>query len=102
MGDRIMTSVSNISFVQPNNTHRSLLELTYLYDRGLNVLNSSLDLTFPYRPLNPFNYTGDSSNLNPAPRSRTKLSVRLQFKCPDDLFLPVIWTLNILRCFAWP
>jgi len=78
--------VSNISFVQPNNTHRSLLELAYLYEHGLNVLNSSLDLTFPNQPLNPFNYTGDSSNLNRAPRFGTKLSV----KCPGDLFLPII------------
>ncbi len=74
-GDRIMASVSNISFVQPNSTHRSLLELAYLYDHGQNVLNSSLDLTFPDRPLNPFNYTGNSSSLNPAPGSGTKLSV---------------------------
>jgi hypothetical protein len=78
--------VSNISFVQPNNTHRSLLELAYLYEHGLNVLNSSLDLTFPNQPLNPFNYTGDSSNLNRAPGFGTKLSV----KCPGDLFLPII------------
>jgi hypothetical protein len=74
-GDKIMASVSNISLVQPNNTHRSLLELTYLYDHGPNVLNSSLDLTFPYQPLNPFNYTCNSSNLNPTPGSGTKLSV---------------------------
>jgi len=70
----------------------SLLELAYLYEHGLNVLNSSLDLIFPNQPFNPFNYTGDSSNLNPAPRSGTKFSV----KCPSDLFLPIIWTLNIL------
>jgi hypothetical protein len=74
-GDRIMASVSNISFVQPNNTHMSLLELAYLYEHGLNVFNSSLDLTFPYHPLNPFNYIGDSSNLNPALGFGTKLSV---------------------------
>jgi hypothetical protein len=73
--------VSNISFVQPNNTHRSLLELAYLYEHGLNVLNSSLDLTFPDQPLNAFNYTGDNSNLNPAPGSGTKFSV----KCPGSL-----------------
>jgi len=92
------STVSNISFVQPNNTHMSLLELAYLFEHGLNVLNSSLDLTFPDQPLNPFNYIGNSSNLNPAPGSGTKLNV----KCLGDLFLPIIWTLNILRCFAWP
>jgi hypothetical protein len=74
-GDRIMASISDISFVQPNNMHRSLLELAYLYEHGLNVFNSSLDLTFPYHPLNPFNYTGDNSNLNPTPGSGTKLNV---------------------------
>jgi hypothetical protein len=61
--------------VQPNNTHKSLLELAYLYEHGLNVFNSSLDLTFPYQPLNPINYTGDNSNLNLAPGFKTKLSV---------------------------
>ncbi len=61
--------------MQPNNTHRSLLELAYLYEHGLNVLYSSLDLTFPNQPLNPFNYISDSSNLNPAPGSGTKLNV---------------------------
>jgi hypothetical protein len=70
------------------------LELAYLYERGLNVLYSSLDLTFPNQPLNPFNYTGNSSNLNPSPGSGTKLNV-IDFKCPGDLFLPIIWTLNI-------
>jgi hypothetical protein len=74
-GDRIMAFVSNISFVQPNNTHKSLLELAYLYDHGPNVLNSSLDLTFLDWPLNPFKYTCKSSNLNLALRSGTKLSV---------------------------
>jgi hypothetical protein len=74
-GDRIMAFVSIISFVQPNNTRKSLLELAYLYDHGPNVLNSSLDLTFPDQPLNPFNYIGNSSNLNLALRSGTKFSV---------------------------
>jgi hypothetical protein len=55
--------------------HRSLLELAYLYEHGLNVLYSSLDLTFPNQPLNPFNYIGNSSNLNPAPGFGTKLNV---------------------------
>jgi hypothetical protein len=50
-GDRIMVSISTISFVQPNNMHRSLLKLAYMYGHGLNVLNSSLDLTFPDQPL---------------------------------------------------
>jgi hypothetical protein len=50
-GDRIMVSISTISFVQPNNMHRSLLELAYMYGHGLNVLNSSLDFTFPDHPL---------------------------------------------------
>ncbi len=50
-GYRIMVSISTISFVQPNNMHRSLLKLAYMYGHGLNVLNSSLDLTFPDQPL---------------------------------------------------
>jgi hypothetical protein len=70
-GDRIMVSISTISFVQPNNMHRSLLELPYMYGHGLNVFNSSLDLTFPDQPL--IQLYGNSSNLNPAPG--TKLSV---------------------------
>jgi hypothetical protein len=55
--------------------HKSLLELACLYEHGLNVFNSSLDLTFLDQPLNPVNYTCDNSNLNPAPGFRTKLSV---------------------------
>jgi hypothetical protein len=74
-GDKIMASISNISFVQPNNTHKSRLELAYLYEHGLNVFNSSLDLTSPNQPLNPFNNTSDNSNLNPAPGSGTKFTV---------------------------
>ncbi len=50
-GYRIMVSISTISFVQPSNMHRSLLELAYMYSHGLNVLNASLDLIFPDQPL---------------------------------------------------
>jgi hypothetical protein len=44
-GDRIMVSISTISFVHPNNMHRSLLEVAYMYGHSLN------DLTFPDHPL---------------------------------------------------
>jgi hypothetical protein len=51
------------------------MELAYLYEHGMNVFNSSLDSTFLDQPLNPFNYIGDNSNLNPTPGFGTKLSV---------------------------
>lgn len=55
---RVLGAVNNVSFVEPNNTRKSLLEYAYLLNHGDRVATSALDLSFPSHPQEKFNYTG--------------------------------------------
>ncbi|XP_024397494.1 laccase-4 isoform X1 [Physcomitrium patens] len=57
---RVVGSVNNISFVTPNTTSKSLLEIAYLRDHGNASVTSALDLDFPSQPTMTFNYTGST------------------------------------------